>query len=157
MENKILIEPLRERVFLLTSDGYLTFADSRAIMVSTDDLYSCSSKKPHIINTRKFLVLEHGDMLPFDKEDSRVMSFTKSEFEQNTRQREQVLKILYDYISDFYDPEEDFEMLVNEVQELLKEMGYYNIGEYNNDIVRIFTSAFENEKQDLNSQGVKDG
>ena len=32
-----------------------------------------------------------------------------------------------------------------------------SVGEYNNDIVRIFTAAFENEKQELNSQGVKEG
>lgn len=51
-------------------------------------------------------------MLPFDDYHRKAKAFTKNEFEQNSEKREHVLRMLYDYISESYNPVEGFDSLV---------------------------------------------
>ena len=150
METKILIEPLSERLFMKSADGHLTFADSRALMVFADDLPVYPSDRPELITTQKYLVLESGDMLPYDVEDIQGVSFTKSEFEHIPRKREQVLKMLYGYISEYYTIDVDIEYLAEQMYEIMKEMGFYNFNEYHNDVITMFTSLQNEEIQSSN-------
>ena len=136
METKILIEPLSERLFMKSADGHLTFADSRALMVFADDLPVYPSDRPELITTQKYLVLESGDMLPYDVEDIQGVSFTKGEFEHMPRKREQVLKMLYDYISEYHALDEDIEYLADQIYDIMKEMGFYNFNEYHEDVIK---------------------
>ncbi len=147
METKILIEPLSERLFMKSAAGHLTFADSRALMIFADDLPVYPSERPELITTQIYLVLENGDMLPYDVEDIQGVSFTKSEFEHIPRKREQVLKMLYEYISEYYAIDEDIEYLADQIYEIMKEMGFYNFNEYHKDVITMFTSLQNEELQ----------
>ena len=151
METKILIEPLSERLFMKSAAGHLTFADSRALMIFADDLPVYPSDRPELITTQKYLVLESGDMLPYDVEDIQGVSFTKSEFEHIPRKREQVLKMLYGYISEYYTIDVDIEYLAEQMYEIMKEMGFYNFNEYHNDVITMFTSLQNEEIQSSNN------
>lgn len=140
METKIIIEPLSERLFMRSADGYLTFADSRALIVFADDLPVYPSDRPELITTQKYLVLENGDMLPYDVEDIQGVSFTKSELKYIPRKRKQVLKMLYDFISEYHALDEDIEYLADQIYDIMKEMGFYNFNEYHEDVIKMFTS-----------------
>ena len=149
MDVKILVEPLRERLFILTEEGSLTYADSRAIIVCPDDLPFHQLRKPHLIYTQNYLILEHGELLPYEEKRKKGIAFTKSEFEHNPDQRERTLRILYNYVSEYYDPE-DLETLVTEIQDMMKEMAYYDITKYEKEITKVFTSSLEDKRNKSN-------
>ena len=148
MDKKILIEPLRERLYIISGD-FVTFADSRALIVFTDDLPFDATDRLHSIETLKYFVIENGDMMPYKEDDSqnRIVLFTKSEFEYDLTKREHVVKALYNYISWFYDMENDLDSSIQSTLSILKEMGFYNVSTYESDFIRIFSSTMKEEQR----------
>ena len=148
MDKKILIEPLRERLYIISGD-FVTFADSRALIVFNDDLPYDATDRQHSIETLKYFVIENGDMMPYKEDDSQnlIVLFTKSEFEYDHTKREHVLKALYNYIAWFYDMENDLDSSIQSTLSILKEMGFYNVSTYESDFIRIFTSAMKEEQR----------
>ena len=63
MEEKILVEPLRDRLYY-ACDSCLTYIDSRTLIINSEDIPLGMESKPEFINTHKYFILESGDLVP---------------------------------------------------------------------------------------------
>ena len=146
MNNQILIEPLRERVFLVGKDS-LTYADSRALLVFSEKLPYHPNQKAQPISPQMYYVLGYGEMVPVEDLYKTVTSFTANEFMENTATRELVLMLLYTYIVKNFELDDDLETLVTEAEDVMKNIGFNHFADYESDIIRIFKSMAKNYKR----------
>lgn len=57
MEEKILVEPLRDRLYY-ACDSCLTYINSRTLIINSEDIPLGMESKPEFINTHKYFILE---------------------------------------------------------------------------------------------------
>ena len=145
MDNQILIEPLRERVFIVGRDC-VAFADSRALLVFSDGLPLHSNQKAQSITPQIYYVLGYGEMLPIEDLYKTATAFTKRKFREDMTTREGALMNLFTYIAEDFGVDYEFYTLVTEAENVMKNLGFSEILDYEPDIVRIFQSMVKNYK-----------
>ena len=145
MDNQILIEPLRERVFIVGRDC-VAFADSRALLVFSDGLPFHSNQKAKSITPQIYYVLGNGEMLPVEELYKAATAFTKRKFREEMTTREGALMNLFTYIAEDLGVDYELDRLVKEAENMMKDLGFYEIARYESDIVRIFQSMVKSYK-----------
>ena len=145
MDNQILIEPLRERVFIVGRDC-VAFADSRALLVFSDQLPFHSNQKAHSITPQIYYILGYGEMLPVEDLYKAATAFTKRKFREDMTTREGALMNLFTYIAEEVGVDYDLDTIVIEAKDVMKNLGFYEILDYEYDIVRIFKSMAKSYK-----------
>lgn len=143
MNKKLIVEPLRERLYY-ANDSFLTYIDSRVLILYSEDLPENWDYKPKFINTHKYFVLESGDLIPCNELYNVVLyNKTKFELDENIRMYTYscILKGLMEEFEN--EPINNTEVLINNTIIQMEEIGLTNVLKYKDEIRNAFEKLRE--------------
>lgn len=141
MEEKILVEPLRDRLYY-ACDSCLTYIDSRTLIINSEDIPLGMESKPEFINTHKYFILESGDLVPCNdlyNEECRLFNAIRFEHDEEIRKyaMECVVRGLFeDYGNDKESVNEEF--IITKAVCYMDEIGLHNAARYTNEIKNVY-------------------
>lgn len=137
MNKKIIIEPLRDRLYY-AKDSFLTYIDSRILILYSENIPDNLSCKPKFIDTHKYFVLESGDLIPCDELYNDVL-YNKTKFDLNKDIRTYTFCCIYKgLMEEFEDESIKTEILIKKAVTQMEEVGLTNANKYKDEIANTF-------------------